>query len=143
MSLSVVFFGHCPAVDIDFQTCIWPCPRELCMGDCCQTVTCTAPLAPLPFSKSKTLFPPHTDLQNAMFKDANSNFIYFEQRTPQFSLIILYLSIEFGDFTTEYQKRKSPGYSSPNRLVSAAKMVCFTKPTYLSRVHLIEAFCLW
>lgn len=52
------------------------------MGDCCQMVTRTSPLAPLPLSKLKTFFFfSRTDLQNAKLKDADSNFIYFEQST--------------------------------------------------------------
>ena len=98
--------------------------RELYMGDCCQRLTHTAPLAPLPLSKLKLFFIHTLDLQNAKFKDGYSNFIYLEQSTPKFSLIILYLSIEVGDLSTEHQKWKVLRPPQPQSLHSAAERVC-------------------
>lgn len=97
MFLSVVFFGNHSAVDIDVQTCTHPMLGSHIWGSCCQ----------LSFSKLKTFFVHRLDLKNTKFKDANSNG-NFEQSTPRFTLIILYLAREDGGLSVESRQMEDP-----------------------------------
>lgn len=75
MFLSAVFFGHHSAVDIDVQTHIQPCFRELYMGrplPVGNTHCSSGSLFVLPV---ENFFIHKLDLKNAKFEDANSNLI--------------------------------------------------------------------
>lgn len=101
------------------------------------------PLAPCPLSELKPFFFIHT----LTFKMPSSRMpiqiVFILNKVLPNSLWLFFIfPLNLGTSAWSTRNGRSPGCSGPTVWTQQPRR-CFTKPTYLSRVHPIEAFCLW